>query len=125
MDKLLQILLKERNLKFQEEIAEEAEKFTAMGMGAQHSSVFQLALAECLAKELEERNHLYITNMQNADVADFRKFHSNEEKLLRDAIFARFGKGVSGQERCEIIREKYECFLHSQPKAKEPIGFHM
>lgn len=121
---LLQILIKERNLKWHQIIAETAEKFTAMN--ALHSSGFQLALAKCISDELEERSSLYYTHSDDTeDLKAFGKFFENQEESLSASVFSRFGEEVP-RNTCEIIREKYEAILssRSQQKTKKVIGFH-
>lgn len=122
--KLLSILIKERNLKWQQIIAETAEKFTAMN--AIQSSGFRQALGANISNELEERIKLFLAQVDDTEeLKTFGKFFEDEEKNLRATVLSRFGIEVSGKDICEIMKDKYEAIISSRPQVTEKvIGFH-
>jgi hypothetical protein len=116
---IFSILIKKRDYEFPATVAACAERFTANN--ARQSSYFQLALADVLVAELDERCRLFFECKNNW--SNFDEFFTTQESDLRGGLKARFGVSVPGKERCELLREEYR-ESHRPLPPKPQIGFH-
>ena len=118
----LTICIKERELEWEKEVANCAERFTAIN--TLQSSAFRLELADLYLSELEKRCLLYLDYRQGeANFSDFFKIH---EMALRSGLKDRFGIEIQAREKCTTLEEKYRILIsNSSPLPKSPIGFNI
>jgi len=120
---LLSIFIKEREVEWTKSVAKCAEHFIAQG--ALRSSGFLLALVDLLVQELEARCCLYLEHGRTQ--VDFDEFFKTQKTSLYSGLKSRFGMSVPGEERCNLLEEKYRAIIFSNriPASKPPIGFNI
>jgi len=120
---LLPILIKEREIEWTKSLVKCTEHFTSQG--ALHSSGFQLALVDLLVQELEVRCRLHLEH--SADQINFDTFFKTQKTNLYSGLKSRFGVSIPGEERYNLLQEKYRAIMLSNPTSepKPPIGFNI
>lgn len=120
---LLLIYIKEREFEWTKNVALCAERFTAQG--ALRSSGFQLSLVDLVVQELEVRCSLYLEHGRNP--MNFDEFFKDQKTNLSSGLKTRFGVSGPGEERYNLLQEKYRALLLSNrpPVPKSPIGFNI
>lgn len=82
-----------------------------------------MTLVDLLVQELEERCQLYREHRGKEE--EFLEFFEAQKIGLYSSLRSRFGISIAGEERCTVLREKYQQIFSANraPASKPPIGF--